>query len=174
MRSSRGSRSRRATRRMTSRGSSKGGSGTVKDSRSSKDSRTSRTVGSSRSSKDSKDSSSRRFTVKTPYKSVTVAASKAVTAVGKFFRGLAKTVIPHQTKIREISDTDFERLKSAFIDIQMRRLNKDGVCVVIQSASIKTAEDLIDMYLNAKQYQDRCYNTHKIERFEKMLEEWVL
>lgn len=152
-RTSRGSRSSRTTRRMTSKGGSSA----------------SRTVKGSRSSKDSKDSSSssRRFTVK-------VAASKAVTAVGKFFRGLAKTVIPHQTKIREISDTDFERLKSAFIDIQMRRLNKDGVCVVIQSASIKTAEDLIDMYLNAKKYQDRCYNTHKIERFEKMLEEWRL
>lgn len=135
------------SRRTTRRRSSKGGSGS---------------------------SGSRRFTVKTPYKSVTAAASKAVTAVGKFFRGLAKTVIPHQTKIREISDTDFERLKSAFINIQMRRLNKDGVCVVIQSASIKTAEDLIDMYLNAKKYQDRCYNTHKIERFEKMLEEWRL
>ena len=114
----------------------------------------------------------------TQYSKTLSAASKTVNktaaALSKFFRGIVKTVIPYQTKIREISDTDFEGLKRAFLDIQPRRHSSRGACIVIQSADIKNAEDLIVMYLNAKHNEGKCYNTHKIERFEKTLDGWTM
>jgi hypothetical protein len=134
---------------------------------------------SSRSSSNSKrvtrkgsrgSGSSRSKTLSAASKSVT----KTVAAVSKFFRGIVKTVIPYQTKIREISDTNFEELKRAFLDIQPRRHSSRGACIVIQSADIKNAEDLIEMYLNAKHNEGKCYNTHKIERFEKTLDRWTM
>jgi len=101
------------------------------------------------------------------------ATSRATTAVSKFFRGIARTIAPHQTKIREISDSQFEKLKAAFISLQPRKYGKKH-CPWITSDEIKDVDDLISMYLNAKRNEDLCFNTTRIKNFEKMVDAWVL
>jgi len=99
--------------------------------------------------------------------------ARATTAVSKFLRGVARTIAPHQTKIREISDSQFEKLKAAFISLQPRKYGKKH-CPWITSDEIKDVDDLISMYLNAKRNEDLCFNTTRIKNFEKMVDAWVL